>query len=263
MAALAALAMGAAPATAAPKLAKPTLVDQRGKRLGGAPARWLRQSKMPLFTGRLRVVLRACPARPQFSGCVYTRRPRRLYVKPSSRNLKAVLYHEMGHSFDLVVMRTRHRRAFKRTMGLRRPGWFAGKVAPSELFAEAYALCARFGSRRPSAARLGYTGSIYGYRPTRRQHRVVCRLIVRAGTPPRRGRPRPAPSPPPGAPPVTEQVAPPAAPTPAPQNQPPQRPQPQPLLPGLPPLPLPLPTYAPAGLYPAGTPHGTGLRSPV
>jgi len=218
---------------------KPTLVDQRGKRVSGAPARWLRQSRMPLFRGRLKLVRAACPARPQFSGCVYTRRPRRVYVSPGARNPRAVAYHEMGHSFDLVVMRTRHRRAFKRTMGLRRSGWYQGAISPSEMFAEAYALCARFGVARPAAKKLGYTGSVYGYRPSRRQHRVVCRLILRVGTPSRGGPVSgPPPAAPPGAPPVTEQVAPPTGTAPAPGEQ--TKPQPKPLLPGLPPLPLPL-----------------------
>jgi len=231
------------PATAKTVAPKPTLIDQNGKRVTGAPARWLRQSKMPLFGGRVRLLRRACPARPRYSGCVYTRRPRRVYVSPSAKNPRAVVYHELGHSFDVLVMRTRHRRAFKRAVGLRRPGWFTGSgVSASEVFAEAYALCARFGVRRPAAARLGYTGSVYRYRPSRRQHRSVCRLIVRVGTPRRRGRAAPDPGPPPGAPPVTEQAAPPTATAPAPGDAPkPQpEPQPQPVLPGLPPLPLPL-----------------------
>lgn len=231
-----AAALLAAPVAAKPVAPKPTLVDQRGKRMSGAPMRWLRQSRMPLFDGRLKLILRACPARPQFSGCVYTRRPRRLYVNPGARNRRAVIYHEIGHSFDLLVLRTRHRRAFKRIAGLRRPGWFSGRVAPSELFAEAYALCARFGMRRPAAARLGYTGSVYGYRPSRRRHSAVCRLIVSAGTRSRGG--QPAPSPAPGAPPVTELVAPPTNREPAPGDPP--KPQPQPLVPGLPALPLPV-----------------------
>lgn len=229
----------AGPATAKTVAPKPALIDQNGKRMSGAAARWLRQSKMPLFGGRVRLLRRACPARPRYSGCVYTRRPRHVYVSPSAKNPRAVVYHELGHSFDVIVMRTRHRRAFKRAMGLRRAGWFSGNgVSPSELFAEAYALCARFGAQRPSAARLGYTGSVYGYRPSRRQHRSVCSLIVRVGTPPRRRRPAPDPGPPPGAPPVAEQVAPPTATAPAPGDPPkPQpQPQPQPLLPGLPPL---------------------------
>jgi hypothetical protein len=105
------------------------------------------------------------------------------------------------------------------------------------MFAEAYALCARFGVRRPAARKLGFTGSVYGYRPSKRQHRVVCRLILRVGTPSRGG---PVGGPPPGAPPVTEQVAPPAGNAPAPGGQMQPQPAPQPLLPGLPPLPLPL-----------------------
>ena len=121
--------------------------------------------------------------------------------------------------------------------GTGRPGWYRGAISPSEMFAEAYALCARFGVRRPAARKLGFTGSVYGYRPSRRQHRVVCRLILRVGTPFRGG---PVGGPPPGAPPVTEQVAPPTGNAPAPGGQTQPQPAPQPLLPGLPPLPLPL-----------------------
>ncbi len=235
-----AAALFAGPAAAKPAGPTPTLIDERGNRMSGAPVRWLSQSKMPLFGGRLRLLFRPCPARPQYSGCVYTHRPRRVYINPSARNPRAVVYHELGHSFDLVMLRTRHRRALKRVMGLRRPGWFhGGRVSASELFAEAYALCARFGVRRPSAARLGYTGSVYGYRPSRRRHRSVCRLIVRVGTP-RGGRPAPQSGPPPGAPPVVEQVAPPTSTAPAPGDPPNSQPQQEPVLPGLPPLPLPL-----------------------
>ena len=222
-----------APAEARRVGPKPALVDQGGQRLSGAPARWLRQSRMPLFRGTLRLIFAACPGRPRFSGCVYVRRPRRIYVAPAARNPRAVAYHEMGHSFDVLVMRARDRRAFKRLAGLHRRGWYTGSpVAPSELFAEAYALCARFGPRRPAASRLGYTRSTYGYRPSRRRHRAACLMITRVG---RRARRR-APAPAPGAPPVAEQVPPPDT---AAPGAPPE-PQPRPLLPGLPVLPLPV-----------------------
>lgn len=226
----------AAPAAARPVAPKPTLIDQRGKRVSGAPARWMRQSRMPLFSGRVMLVRRPCPAQPTYSGCVYSRHPRRLYISPRARNPRAVVYHELGHSFDLLRFHTRHRRAFKRTMGLRGRGWFSGRVSASELFAEGYALCSRFGVHRPSVSRLGYTKSVYGYRPSRRQHRAVCRLIERVGT---AGRRTPVARPPAGAPPVAEQVAPPTATAPAPGDKPQPEPQPNPLLPGLP-LPLPL-----------------------
>lgn len=204
----------------------PAPIDKRGKPVYGKRHAWLHQSKMPLMRGRLRLISGACPGRPLFAGCVFTRRPRTLYVRPGARNPKSVLYHELGHTFDLLILRNRDRSAFKRALKLR-GRWFRGAVPPSELFAEAYALCARFGTRRPATSRLGWTRSVYGYRPTRAQHRSVCRIIARAGA-----RSAPRPQPPANAPPVIEQKPP----QPPSQQPPPQ----QPLVPGLPPL-LPIP----------------------
>jgi hypothetical protein len=209
--------------------ARTTLVDRHGKPIHGKRARWLKQSRMPLVSGRIKLITAGCPGRPKFSGCVYSRRPRTLYVRPGATNPKSVVYHELGHVFDLLLLRHRDRRAFKRVLGLKGRGWFAGTGPPGELFAEAYALCSRFGMKRPAASKLGWTRSVYGYRPTRKQHHAVCLLIVRAGAPKRRGA---KPQPPPNAPPVFEQK---------PPQPPSKQPGNPPLLPGVPLPPLPVP----------------------
>jgi hypothetical protein len=226
-----AAALAALAATPSAMAFSTTLVARNGKVIHGKRARWLRQSRMPIVHGRIRLITSGCPGRPQFSGCVFTRRPRTLYLRPNAQNPKSVIYHELGHTFDLTLFRRRDRRAFKRTLHLKGHGWFGGHGPPSELFAEAYALCSRFGIRRPAAGKLGWTRSVYNYRPSRRQHRAVCRLILHAGAP-RRQRAKPRPQPPANAPPVIEQKPP------QPQSNPPKTGGG--LLPGLP-VPLPLP----------------------
>ena len=116
---------------------------------------------------------------------------------------------------------------------MRRRGWFQGEHPPSELFAEAYAICARFGARRPANKRLGWTHSVYGYRPTRGQHSAVCRLIRAAGGETRQ-RTNPKPQPPPNAPKRIERQPP--RPPPSKEEPPSSGP-----VPGLPPLPDPFP----------------------
>jgi hypothetical protein len=208
-----------------------TLVAKNGRPIHGKRARWLRQSKMPIVHGRIRLITAGCPGRPLFSGCVFSGRPRTLYLRPGAQNPKAVIYHELGHTFDMTLLRRRDRTAFKKALHLKGRGWFSGHGPPAELFAEAYALCSRFGLKRPPASKLGWTRSLYGYRPTRSQHRAACSLILNAGAD-KRQRAKPKPQPPAGAPPVIEQKSP----------QPPSR---QPGggggIPGLP-VPLPLPT---------------------
>jgi hypothetical protein len=217
----------------------PALVAGTGKEIRGQPHRWLHQSRMPLVNARIQLVVGGCPGVPHFSGCVFTRRPRRIYLRPDARSPRSVLYHELGHSFDLTLLRYRDRRAFRRILHVGKLGWFAGSPPPSERFAEAYALCARFGTRRPAASKLGWSHSAYAYQPTRGQHRAACELIQRAGAK-RRQRRNPKPQPPANAPPIIEQ----RPPEPPPKREPPPKSDPFPDLPGVPgspPLPVPPP----------------------
>jgi hypothetical protein len=174
---------------------RPRLMDGSGQTVFGRWHRWLAESRMPLPRGTLTLVTARCPWRRSFSGCVNSRTPRTLYVRPNALNPRGVLYHELGHAFDFTVLWPGDRRAFKRLLRLS-GGWFSGHGPPSELFAEAYALCARFGGRRVAASQLLWTHSLYGYRPSRRQHRLACRLIEHAATH-RKRRQRPPAHPPP------------------------------------------------------------------
>jgi hypothetical protein len=184
--AIVATAYAAASVPAQPPLA----VGASGKPVRGEVHRWLRQSRMPFARGPIQIVRARCPGEPGFSGCVYSTHSLRVYLRPNLRNARSVLYHELGHVYDLRILHARERQAFRRIMGIAGKEWFHARVPPAELFADGYGICALHGERW--SAKLS---TAYHYRPTRAQHRAVCRLIRRAGAP--GGLP---PSPPPGSP---------------------------------------------------------------
>jgi hypothetical protein len=146
-----------------------------------------------------------CPGHPNHVGCVFSDRPPTPYLGWNARDLRTVLYHELGHVFDQLVLNSRERRQFKRIIGIHRAGWARGALPPEEWFADGYARCA---FRLHVSHRLGRTA--YAYGPTRRQHARVCRLTRLAAHP--HGR---RPEPPRNPPPVVE-----VAPPPPEQSQP-------------------------------------------
>ena len=185
-----------------------TLVKKNGKKVGGSYQRWADRSRIPTVRGRVRVLLTGCPARPRLAGCVYSSRLRTIYLVRGAPRMRRVLYHELGHLFDFRLMGRGERRAYKRLIGQRGRGWFAGKNPPAEQFAEAYALCAR--TRRIARAARGH----YAFRTSPRRHAAVCALIRRAAGPAERPRPPRRPpvilGPPPPANPPAEPKSPPA-----------------------------------------------------
>ena len=96
------------------------------------------------------------------AGCVYTRRPRTVYLRPGLRDPRGVLLHELGHVYDLKVMNNRDRGVFRRIMRRGSAKWWRGAEPLAEQFAEAYSWCARY-ARIVSIARY----SSYDYRPDR------------------------------------------------------------------------------------------------
>jgi hypothetical protein len=190
-----ALMLVAAPALAHP----PAPVTERGRAVRGKVHAWIHQAKVPLVRGRIQIRRRGCPGHPSFAGCVFSERPRVLYLKRGLQEPRRLLYHELGHVFDLRVLNQRERGVFKRIVGIRRSGWFRGGLPPAEWFADGYAGCAlrrQLNSQGPATP--------YGYNPTPGQHARVCRLIRNAAAP--RGRP---PQPPHNPPPVIEVEPPP------------------------------------------------------
>jgi hypothetical protein len=177
---------------ATPALARgPVLVDQHGRLVRGKLHAWVHRAKVPLPSGRIQVRRALCPGNIALAACVYTARPRVVYMRPSVRDARRVFYHELGHVFDLTVLNMRERARFKRIVGIRRSGWFEGALPPAEWFGDGYALCAlhkRIG-RRPSA-------TPYGYAPSPRAHARVCHLI-RVAAKPHGRRPKRPKNPPP------------------------------------------------------------------
>ena len=151
------------------------LLTPRGKPLAAPWQSWADSALVPTVVGRVTVRRARCPARPSAAGCVYTRRPRSIWMRPGIDDPRGVLLHELGHVFDLTVMNDRDRGGFRRIMGRRTARWWRGRLPLAEQFAEAYSWCARY-ARIVSIARY----SSYRYRPSAREHRAVCRLIQRA-----------------------------------------------------------------------------------
>jgi hypothetical protein len=177
----------------------PAPVDERGRAITGKLHLWMHQAKVPLVAGRVQIRRRSCPGHPGLSGCVFSRRPRIVFMRRGVRDPRRLVYHELGHVFDLRVLNRRERAAFKRIMGIRRRGWFRGGLPPAEWFADGYADCALHRQLRRRARR-----TEYGYSPTTSQHARVCRLIHNAAAP--RGTP---PQPPQNPPPVVDSKPPP------------------------------------------------------
>jgi hypothetical protein len=223
-----------------------------GKPLPGLWQPWANASLMPTVRGRVTVRRASCPARPSAAGCVYTRRPRTIWLKPGVDDPRGVLLHELGHVFDLEVLNNRDRGHFRRLMGRRSARWWRGSLPLAEQFAEAYSWCARY-ARIVSISRY----SSYDYRPTARQHKAICRLAVRAArdrSPARKPDSVPTvtgPHPPPPAPPSEATGVVPGDPQrdPGPQKPPdPNRkpsPTPTPTPTATPRVPLPIPTASP------------------
>jgi hypothetical protein len=203
--AFAALLSAASTASAHP----PAPVTMGGRPVTGSVHRWLHQARTPLVHGRVQLAFRACPRHGWLAACVFSNRPSRIYIRRGLVDSRRVLYHELGHVFDFKVLNHRERRRFKRVMHLRRPGWFGGGGRTAESFADGYSLCA-LGHRLRFA-------TPYGYRPTRRQHRAVCKLIARAAAP-RGAPPKPPRNPPPVAEPPAPPPPPPAEPAPPPES---------------------------------------------
>src|SRR4051794_8000747 len=72
------------------------LVNGVGAALPGRWQSWADQSLMPTVPRRVRVLLKRCPDRPRSAGCVYTRRPRTIYLRLHLRDPRGVLLHDLG-----------------------------------------------------------------------------------------------------------------------------------------------------------------------
>src|SRR4051812_39850340 len=80
------------------------LVAPGGRRLAGRWQAWADAALVPTVRGRVTVRLGGCPHVPRAAGCVYTKAPRVVYLKPGLPTARGVLLHELGHVFDLAVL---------------------------------------------------------------------------------------------------------------------------------------------------------------
>jgi hypothetical protein len=233
------------------------LVAPGAKKLSGNWQQWADGALVPTATGRVTVRLTGCPGFPRAAGCVYTNKPRVIYLKRGLSNPRGVLLHELGHVYDLTVLSNRDRGRFRKIMERPHARWWRGKLPLAEWFAEAYSWCARY-ARIVSIRRY----AIYNYRPSASQHRQVCALIKQAT------RDRKPPVPPKSPPVVTGDPTPPAPPPvspgvvpgdpsrdpgPAPPESPNATPTPSPT--PAPVLPLPSVVPTPPVLIPTPTPR--------
>ncbi len=251
------------------------LVTPSGKRIPGKWQAWANAALVPTVSGRVTVRVTGCPGLPKAAGCVYTRQPRVVYIKPGLRHPRSVLLHELGHVYDLTVLSNRDRAEFKKIMRTPNRRWWSGTRPLAEWFAEAYSWCARY-SRIVSVDKY----AIYKYDPTAKQHRDACSLIKRAARD--RTPPAPAPTPPevtgdpapPTAPPVDPTIVPGDPrndPGPAPPESPSSEaptPTPTPRLPlptvfPTPTIPLPTATVPVSTIEPTPTPTETPFETPT
>ncbi len=198
------------PAAAAAERPATTVVGADGQPLKRETG-WAHGSAVPLPPGKITVRFADCPRYPRFDACVQSWRPRTIWMKPGLYGARAVFLHEVGHVFDMTVLRNGDRASFKRIHG-HGSRWWRGAQPPAEWFADAYSLCAR---RRSLSKRPAVTN--YGYAPTPARHAATCRLLGRIG---KRldGAPLPPPDPPAETPPVVTDI-----PTVAPAPSPPQQ----------------------------------------
>ncbi|MEA2375934.1 MAG: hypothetical protein QOD53_2397 [Thermoleophilaceae bacterium] len=143
--------------------------------------RWVDRAKVPTPPGTFMLGRGDCPYEGYPSGisCSYLAE-RTIFLSEAGRN-RWTLLHELGHEFDYWVAPAWMRDAFLNVIGYPRGGPWAGppgapvwETTPRELFAEGYSACAM---RRTIRRR--WDGN-YGYSPTPRQHRLVCKLLRRA-----------------------------------------------------------------------------------
>ena len=186
------------------------LTETDGSPLGSPYAGWVKRAHAPLPTGRIRIGFEGCPRHPELYGCVRTDRPRTIHLSPDVRSRRAVFFHELGHVFDLTTLRPRDRAGFKRLHGRANRSWWSGENPTAEWFAEAYSLCARYGTRWPRSVL-----TTYRYRPSPRRARSSCELI-RASV----DRPSAKPPTPPPAPPIVTEPPPQAPPAETPPEDP-------------------------------------------
>jgi hypothetical protein len=104
-----------------------------------------------------------------------------IYIDTREGGVRATFFHELGHRFDYTRLTDTRRLRFRSLAGIRatRP-WRGVANAPAEQFAEAYGMCGL--DREPRSPLTptqlsNWINGAYGYSPTVRQHRRICRWL--------------------------------------------------------------------------------------
>ena len=116
-----------------------------------------------------------CPYAPEAPACYEAATRTVHHPAPMDRLLRL---HEIGHAVDVDRLTDGERNRFTRYVrGLVSGPWDRedGRPGVGETFAEAFAICAAMPRRD-----WGGVEAYYGYSPTDRQHRRICRFILRA-----------------------------------------------------------------------------------
>jgi len=143
-------------------------------------SRFVAKMKVPMPGTDVTVVLGECPYFEGALGCVSSNTPDVVYMRSS---LPAeVLYHELGHVFDLGMDPAQRDWFLSAVFKTDQPwrGAVAGEPSPAEWFADLYAACAEWGVNYPRGLLLdgrvvpfGYVGPSY----TPAAYRTACRRI--------------------------------------------------------------------------------------
>ena len=172
MGALATVVAGAAlmlPGPGAPGPSQTRVVYDNGRPASELQA-WVDASLIPSPPGV--VIVHVTPCDAQTSSC--TRPPgEEMWLHEDPDTVRGTFLHELGHRFDYLWMTDAARSVFRRLIHDPRP-WRSPPNSPHERFAAAYEACARHRTLKRREIPIDWG---FGYAPTPRVHRRVCRLI--------------------------------------------------------------------------------------
>lgn len=147
---------------------------------GGRPyQRWVDHAKVPTPPTTIQIEETPCPSDDRTSACTWVGGPIHLVPRRLGPVVRHEFLHELGHSFDYLVMTEWARARFLKIIR-DSPPWHAPANSPHEQFAEAWAFCARFGAAKRSRRlrrRMLFASVGYGYALNWRTHRRACALI--------------------------------------------------------------------------------------
>lgn len=176
------------------------LVGPSGRPIGGRWQQWVNNSREPTPHQRLRLVLAIPKPCGNVDGCLESvfphgaardwanGHPAVIYVRPSAKDARFALMHELGHAFDLLYLTPADRKRFEYL-----DGWHHGDGygyqpwsvdggdpagSPNEDFANTYASCSIWGAHPHE-----WSMNLWqGWDSNWASYRAACELIRSANT---------------------------------------------------------------------------------